>query len=490
MLIRTLLLAIFLISSALSVCAAEPATMPTTSSDTVESTILPATSSDGMESITMSASSSALAEPATSSDAVESITMPASPSKIASAQAMTMDEALKHVTVSAEDWLDGNTYYIRYTFTNPTAVAIDKKVDLTVVNYRRHAYNDMSESSTRGSTAITALVIPPHNTYTTTLEFPIFVPIAQYYHIFSTTLYFTDGSTLYHGYRSNTTTLFHSESDPPLYLLSAFISDKNDLCLAIRNRSRLTPITSISGLTVQLNTSNGLIDLIYPDFLPINIPPRQTQIFKLMPLSPEKLLRKDDFAQDDDLSIFDHTLTIKLNLNDTLYSYLASLLPKPPFTTRSEYIDSFSHITLYRPPLSPINFEGNAYRIDGSDLSVYFQLTNPTDQTICAPSANYILSMDYFTTGTYYQAEHIKIVLPADFTLAPQETKFFSCQVPLVTDFYMLDPKSPLKLHSFNEALPFDLHTITLVPLGNTELPHPSADYQPLKAKITFRSRR
>ncbi len=64
--------------------------------------------------------------------------MPADSSAVvASAQAMTMDEALKHVTISTEDWLDGNTYYIRYTFTNPTNVAINKKVDLTVVSYQR-----------------------------------------------------------------------------------------------------------------------------------------------------------------------------------------------------------------------------------------------------------------------------------------------------------------------------------------------------------------
>ncbi len=62
MLIRTLLLAIFLISSALSICAAEPATMPTTSTDGVESSTMPASSSDRMESVTLSADSADVAE--------------------------------------------------------------------------------------------------------------------------------------------------------------------------------------------------------------------------------------------------------------------------------------------------------------------------------------------------------------------------------------------------------------------------------------------
>lgn len=466
MLFRYLLLVCLVIVSAMPVCVAENASDTTITSPTFDE---------------------AMSVPIETKEITMPTDTPAQP-----AQAMTMEDALKHVTVSTEDWLDGNTYYIRYTFTNPTSVAIDKKVDLTTVKYRRCAYNELFGFSQRGSTAIATLAIPPHGTYTTTLEFPLFIPVAQYYRLLSTALYFTDGSALYHGYCSTTPTLSQNESEPPLYLLSAFVSDKNDLCLAIRNRSRLTPITSISDLTVQLKTlnpSNGLIDLIAPDPLPINIPPRQTQIFKLFTLSPKLFLSNDDPIIAYLYTIANPTLEVDIKLNDTFYSYLVSLLPKPPYTTLDEIINTSPLTTLYRQPLSPINFAGNAYRIDGSDLSVYFQLTNTTNQTICAPSADYILPIDYFTTGTYYQSERIKIFLPADFTLAPQETKFFSCQIPLVTDFYRLDPNEPLKLHSFAEALPFDLHTITLVPLDNTELPHPSTDYQPLKVKTTSRFR-
>lgn len=62
MLISTLLFAIFLISSALSVCVAEPVPMPTTSTDGVESSTMPASSSDRMESVTLSADSADVAE--------------------------------------------------------------------------------------------------------------------------------------------------------------------------------------------------------------------------------------------------------------------------------------------------------------------------------------------------------------------------------------------------------------------------------------------
>lgn len=201
-------------------------------------------------------------------------------------------------------------------------------------------------------------------------------------------------------------------------------------------------------------------------------------------------LAKDDPVITYWYQIADPTLAVDIKLNDTFYSYHVSLMPKPPYTMFDASINAAPLTTIYRQFPSPIKFTGNAYRIDGSDLSVYFQVTNTTDQTIHAISAEYILPIYYFTTGTYYQSERIKIVLPADFTLTPQETKFFSCQIPLVTDFYMLDPNTPLKLQSFDEDLPFDLHNITLVPLGNTELPHSLTDYQPLKAKTTSRSSR
>lgn len=48
---------------------------------------------------------------------------------------MSVEDALSKVTIEAEDWLDGDTYYIRYTFANPTDVAIEKTVEYTDIRY-------------------------------------------------------------------------------------------------------------------------------------------------------------------------------------------------------------------------------------------------------------------------------------------------------------------------------------------------------------------
>ena len=243
MLIRTLLLVIFLISSALSVCVAEPILTSVSSSDRVES-------------ITM---------PADSSDVVESATLPASPSKIASEQAMTMEEALEHVTISTEDWLDGNTYYIRYTFTNPTDVAIDKKVDLTTVLYERCSiinddatiiYDSPAKKDTlpwteQCSDMIKRLVIPPFSSSKYIIALPQYRPTI-FNQIRYNTFFFADGTQLYYSQDFP----FKPISDSP-FELSPWISDENELYLTIRNTSFFKTILQADNLYTTLHTLRG-----------------------------------------------------------------------------------------------------------------------------------------------------------------------------------------------------------------------------------------
>ena len=61
---------------------------------------------------------------------------------------MTMKDALSKVTIESEDWLDGDTYYIRYTFTNPTDVAIEKDILYTEVGLYAY-WNDTSSKITK-----------------------------------------------------------------------------------------------------------------------------------------------------------------------------------------------------------------------------------------------------------------------------------------------------------------------------------------------------
>lgn len=93
------------------------------------------------------------------------------PSNIAIEQ-MSIEEALSKVTIEAEDWLDGDTYYIRCTFTNPTDIPIEKDILYTTVGLFAY-WNDTSSKITKVDNSPNRhLSIAPHSETTMLLSFP------------------------------------------------------------------------------------------------------------------------------------------------------------------------------------------------------------------------------------------------------------------------------------------------------------------------------
>ena len=79
----------------------------------------------------------------------EKASVPIESSYAPAAEQMTMEEALSKVTIKAEDWLDGDTYHIRYTFINPTDVYIEKEVACVITRYDLQYPSQDSTSSAR-----------------------------------------------------------------------------------------------------------------------------------------------------------------------------------------------------------------------------------------------------------------------------------------------------------------------------------------------------
>lgn len=459
MLIRTLLLAIFLISAALSVCAAEPVR-----------------SSDVTESGTT---------PTSSSDVAESATLPADSSKLASARAMTMDEALKCVTVSAEDCTDGNTYYICYTFTNPTSVAIDKKVDLTTVAYKRRSLKDPFEYVYQCSTELTDLMIPPYGKYKSTISFPQKDSFFFNQHMYSK-FCFDDGAFL----------KFDEEfyrNPSSLVRLATVISPENELFLSIQNRSWFNTITDLSTLAIQLDNRCGYkFKFASEKPLALNIPPRGTYLLYIDSLVPQffdipdslrklprlpKHLRKYTKKHNPYFILMNAELT----LNHIRYHYNGMLSMTQPCAILEE-----STLT----PLPQISYDygsgvarswdntNNIYYLDDSYLYIYFELTN-TSNNMILPSPkqdgySYMINAAYFDQDMYRHNNFVEISLPTDFTLAPNETRYFTFKIPLPDDFYTLDPSQDRYLIPQEP----NLHYIELFPKENFSLPVPQDTYQ------------
>ena len=88
------------------------------------------------------------------------------------AEQMTIEEALAKVTITAEDRLDGDVYHIRYTFTNPTDVYIEKDILYTEV-YLLAYWNDTCSLITKVDNSPNRhLSIAPHSETTMVLSFP------------------------------------------------------------------------------------------------------------------------------------------------------------------------------------------------------------------------------------------------------------------------------------------------------------------------------
>jgi len=79
---------------------------------------------------------------------------------------------LSKVTIKAEDWVEGDMYHIRYTFTNPTDEMIDEEIDFTTVGYHycNYDYKENGSSTVQCDETLSRLTIAPHSSYTATVS--------------------------------------------------------------------------------------------------------------------------------------------------------------------------------------------------------------------------------------------------------------------------------------------------------------------------------
>ena len=102
---------------------------------------------------------------------------------------------LSQITIKAEDRSEGDTYHIRYTFTNPTDEMIDEEIILTDVTYDLCEGIPFNKDITQCSQTLSRLTIAPLASYTTTISLKQPVP-TKFNYLRSGTFYFADGSYL------------------------------------------------------------------------------------------------------------------------------------------------------------------------------------------------------------------------------------------------------------------------------------------------------
>lgn len=104
------------------------------------------------------------------------------------------------------------------------------------------------------------------------------------------------------------------------------------------------------------------------------------------------------------------------------------------------------------------------YYLDANHLYGYLPLKNCSTTPIHEPAAKYDLTLTYFTHDTYSKRTNIKLVLPTDFSLQPNEIKYFSFKIPLPDDCYRIAPTSILRPKAKWQTDSYTLVSLNLYP--------------------------
>ena len=185
------------------------------------------------------------------------------------------------LTIEAYEWMEDDTYHIRYTFTNPTDEMIEETVLRTNVLLYTHDGTPHSPAITKRDPAPEwVLRVEPHSSTTHTITLPKEPAFTHFTHE-ETSFYLSDGSTLSYCLRSpsfmDITPVdidFHVE---PTAL------NKGILTLTITNRSFET-LHSLRNIrlytqTGEYSTYNEVVPLSAP--IPLDLEPNETKTLQI-----------------------------------------------------------------------------------------------------------------------------------------------------------------------------------------------------------------
>ena len=336
------------------------------------------------------------------------------------------ESPLSKLIVTAEDWREDNTYYVRHTIANPTNEKIEKKLTRIQVSYDTHNQKKTTSYHQYVDT-ISDLVIAPNETITVTFPLSLSAndPIELIEH--EHTLWeFTDRSYI-DIVNAPTSTDFHIE---PVF------SPTDGLAISITNNSSDTTITEMCDINLSAyfrKISDGKtarFNYCSSDTFPLTIKPHETMT---VPISKQYLPNADD------LSLNKFYLTTRLN--DSLYRSEKDPSAPPPSHGMSSYrlVPKLEYIPPFTWTQNPLKGTGT-FEIDGDNLTCYLQIKNPKDKTVTLAKPMIRSLFTYYDKNHLLQAKHIECMLPDEASFAPNEERFYTFSVTLPADHFVQYP--------------------------------------------------
>ena len=365
---------------------------------------------------------------------------------------------LSQVTITAEDWVEEDTYHIRYTFTNPTDELIDEEIDFTTIGYHyyNYDYKNSGSSTIQCDETISRLTIAPHSSYTATVSLKPPAP-SVFNRLVSSNFYLKDSSYLHHS--------IASEAPKSRFSLLPNVSLSGDVFLSIQNNSSDEPITELRNILIAAELQGKRLHLLRAEPYFLNVKPYETVKIPVYSLDNTSN-KKSPYS----------SYYISMDINGIPHRYNA-------FKKDSRIImgsnDTFEvrYDSHYAHSIHPQASEDSSYYLDSTALYVYIQINSrDKKEMISAPNAAYVIPLTYFDKNAHSRSRNVSVYLPPEFCLNTDETKYFTVKIPLPSDFGRLNPHKPIYCISEHP----DLASTSLFPSSKLPLPVPKQQYIPL----------
>lgn len=360
-------------------------------------------------------------------------------------------DVLSSINIQAEDWLDGDTYYIRYTFTNPTNTPLEKKIDLITVTYDLCHAADPYQTITQYTEAIPQLQIQPYSSCTETIELKQPIPV-QFNKLTSCTIFFADNSSLQYN------ALGDSAPISPFRLIPV-VSPFGDVSLTIQNRSATEAITELRDIRLNFTIGQEPYKLLKAEPISLEIKPSESYSLPLFTLpSANNTKSSSAFTLNTQTANAANTSSnnsyhINMKINGIPHTYFDN----PAKATRIQgaaqntFIDTSD--THYQFAPKKLNPQDGAFYLDESYLYGYVKVKNNSNTAVTSSQITYRLTLPYFDHSSHYQEQQFTVRLPQDFNLAANKSIYYSFKIPLPADFSKLHARNGIALQSTNRSL-------------------------------------
>ncbi|MBQ1248687.1 MAG: hypothetical protein IIX92_01415, partial [Selenomonadales bacterium] len=324
----------------------------------------------------------------------------------------------------------GDTYYLHYTFTNPTDTHIEKTLHYADVLHSVSYPDKFPNLFTQRCEKPTKFDLPPHASTTVTLALTHKEPFL-YLSPSITTFYFTDDSLS-----------VTPQEEAPLVLMKPIILHDSSWALSVENTSPTETIKEIRDcyLFVKIALHDGdFTEWIYqnndPITLSLDLKPKSTVFIPLQPAFNHLALNPDPNTNQRTQYILipmpdvtavpptakSYYFSIDAQINNIPHQFIESVYSQDP--TRESvpsYNTSYSSSSCNAHWKAPHTVDITQWNeIEDKKLRIYYHIVNPYDITI--PMNDLIGSyfISYVTKNALLSKHHYDYPLPPNTTLPP-----------------------------------------------------------------------